>query len=120
MTGFDPETDRPVSPAQGKIVEVYERLKKQGDDEAATELRETQSVSIQLQIAKRQPEFDPKFDRASAVDKVTVANVYDALLDDGREEAAEELRSMELLNLQVEKATQLDQSRFDGEHLVRR
>jgi len=96
MSDFDPADppEKPLGRFQSAAIEMYEKLLNRGEEDTAEELRSKRSPSGMARFARQQVvEFDPKYDDDTYnVARITVKNVYDALLELGYEERAEELR----------------------------
>ncbi|MFC6823472.1 hypothetical protein [Halopelagius fulvigenes] len=98
--GFDPETDPVVSSRQATVHSAYTRLRARGEDEAANELRQAETLAEQTRIAREVKEFDPEHDSAQNSSQARIRSMYDALLEHGFEEEAEALRSGDTVNEQ--------------------
>jgi len=96
MTDFDP-ADPPshsLPRFQRKARKTYERLLERGDEETAEELRQQDSPSEMARFARQEVvEFDPANDeQADNTAKIAVQNAYNALIELGYDDHAEELR----------------------------
>lgn len=104
---FDPANppDR-LSSFQKQSVEMYEKLLNRGDEETAEELRSYDTPSRQARFIRQNVvDFDPKHDddiQNSA--RMKTRNVYEALVELGYADLAEELRTVQNSVPQKERA----------------
>lgn len=114
IEGFDPATDPARGATSGIVKSAYQKLRRRGEDDRAESLRRLAPTSRQLQRAKTIRDFDPVHDQPNNRDRTTVMTVYDALVEAGHDDAAEELRNVDALQRQVETARNLDTEYFEG------
>lgn len=114
IEGFDPETDRARGATSGMVKSAYQKLRRRGEADRAEALRRLSPVSRQLQRAKTVRDFDPVHDQPNNTDRTKIVAVYEALVEAGHDEAAEELRHVDTLQRQVERAQDLDDEHFGG------
>jgi hypothetical protein len=108
---FDPKTDGPAdsSRREKNVKKMYEKLRARGDDEAAEELRNAGGLASQASyIGQQVVAFDPKHDAdVNTAAKIRVKNVYDALVELGYGERADELRGYMTVSSQNRRAVQV-------------
>ncbi|WP_157884767.1 hypothetical protein [Halorubrum aethiopicum] len=109
IRGFDPETDNAKTPNGGKVKRGYEKLKERGRDDAASEVRRTDSIQEQLRLIRQHPEFDPKHDEFRTSSKGDIQRVYAWLIEHGHEAEAESLRSLGTVRKQQNRVGDLKQ-----------
>jgi len=116
---FDPANppDKSLATFQKRSVEMYQKLLDRGDEETAEELRHHDSPSRQARFIRQNVvEFDPKHDddiKNSA--RMKTKNVYEALVDLGRDDLAEELRTVQNVQPQKERAIEIAKKEVDAQ-----
>lgn len=112
---FDPSEGKGGSRIEGNIKQAYDRLMARGKEEKAEELRQTEPVSKQNLKAKNIRDFDPVHDRPYNRSRIIIKEVYEALQEADRTEEAEELRFMDSIHTQKEKAIEIKSELRDEE-----
>jgi recombinational DNA repair ATPase RecF len=111
MPEFDPANppDGSLGSFQHQSVKMYEKLLNRGDEETAEQLRELDTASRQARFIRQEVvEFDPKHDEDTQNSAVLrVRNVYDALVELGHDDLAEELRDYNNVTGQRNRAIEL-------------
>ena len=104
---YDPKSDPAPSPNRATIKDTYEKLRARGEDDRAAALRAADSVNEQLRTVDDVPEFDPAHDDARSSTKLTIQRVYEELLGAGHDDRAAELRRIDTVQDQYQRATAL-------------
>ncbi|WP_353634665.1 hypothetical protein ABSL23_03080 [Halobacterium sp. NMX12-1] len=109
INGFDPATENAKTPNGGKVKQGYEKLKQRGMDDAAEEVRRTESLREQIRLVREHPEFDPKHDDFRTSSKGEVQRVYEWLIEHGHDQEAESLRHIGTVSQQQRRVGDLKQ-----------
>jgi hypothetical protein len=104
---FDPASDAATSPRRAKIKDTYETLQERDEGERAEELRAAESLRQQLRIVDDVQEFDPKHDDAKNATRLRVQRVYESLRAAGDDDLAADLRQLDTVAEQAERAREL-------------
>lgn len=107
MTDFDPATDPAKGMTRARVKTAYEKALQRDNDDLAREIRAAETLSEADRLRKNMREFDPKHDPPSNATKARLAKIYEALLELGHEERAEDLRLTDDLGAQERRADEI-------------